>query len=40
MAKSKVKKNMGISLERLAELRRKVLIEFTGSPLHLSGSNN
>lgn len=33
-----IKKNIGISPERLAELRRKVLIESTGSSLRLSGS--
>jgi len=39
MIKSKVtKKNLGISPERLAELRRKTLIESTGSSLRLSGS--
>ncbi|MDP2593689.1 MAG: hypothetical protein Q8P52_03520 [bacterium] len=39
MTKSKVaKKNMSISSERLTELRRKVLIESTGSSLRLSGS--
>lgn len=32
------KKQFGISLERLAELRRKTLIEATGSSLRLSGS--
>ena len=31
-------KNLSISLERLAELRRRVLIESTGSSLRLSGS--
>lgn len=38
MIKPKPKKNSGISLERLAEIRRKVLIESTGSSLRLSGS--
>lgn len=33
-----VKKNQSISPERLAEIRRKVLIESTGSSLRLSGS--
>ena len=33
-----IKKNIGISQERLAELRRKTLIESTGSSLRLSGS--
>jgi len=32
------KKNLGISSERLVELRRKTLIESTGSSLRLSGS--
>jgi len=32
------KKNTGISPERLAELRRKILIESTGSSLRFSGS--
>ena len=32
------KKNIGTSPERLAELRRQVLIESTGSSLRLSGS--
>lgn len=32
------KKQFSISLERLAELRRKTLIESTGSSLRLSGS--
>jgi hypothetical protein len=39
MTKSKnTKKNIGISPERLAQLRRKTLIESTGSSLRLSGS--
>ena len=39
MTKSKLeKKNIDISPERLVELRRKVLIESTGSSLRLSGS--
>jgi len=33
-----IKKNVGISPERLAELRRKTHIESTGSSLRLSGS--
>jgi hypothetical protein len=32
------KKNLSISPERLIELRRKTLIESTGSSLRLSGS--
>jgi len=32
------KKQLGISPERLAELRRKTFIESTGSSLRLSGS--
>jgi hypothetical protein len=38
MTKTKLKKNIGISLERLAELRRVTLITSTGSSLRLSGS--
>lgn len=39
MTKSKsVKKNIGISAERLAEIRRATLIASTGSSLRLSGS--
>jgi hypothetical protein len=39
MAKQRqTKKPVGISPERLAELRRKTLIESTGSSLRLSGS--
>ncbi len=39
MKKSKLtKKNLGTSLERLAELRRVALIASTGSSLRLSGS--
>lgn len=39
MTKSKLqKKNVGISPERLAELRRATLIASTGSSLRLSGS--
>ena len=39
MTKAKItKKNRGISLGRLAELRHRVLIESTGSSLRLSGS--
>jgi hypothetical protein len=38
MTKPKPKKSIGISPERLAELRRKTLIESTGSSLRLSGS--
>jgi|GEM_PF-1032828 len=39
MTKSKqTKKQFGISPERLAEIRHKVLIECTGSSLRLSGS--
>ena len=39
MAKSKqIKKNPDISPDRLAEIRRKVLIESTGASLRLSGS--
>jgi len=39
MAKSKPsKKNIGISPERLAQLRRATLIASTGSSLRLSGS--
>ena len=39
MAKSnQVKKSLGISPERLAELCRATLIASTGSSLHLSGS--
>lgn len=36
--KSKHKKNIGISPERLAELRRATLIASTGSSLRLSDS--
>jgi len=35
---NRIKKNLGISLERLAELHRRTLIESTGSSLRLSGS--
>lgn len=39
MTKSKrTKKNIGISPERLAELRRATLIASTGSSLRLAGS--
>ena len=39
MTKSKhAKKNIGVTPESLSELRRKVLIESTGSSLRLSGS--
>lgn len=39
MAKSKhIKKQFGISPERLAELQRRTLIESAGSSLRLSGS--
>ena len=38
MVKSKIKKQFGISPERLAEIQRRVLIESTGSSLRLSGS--
>ena len=38
MTKPKHKKNLGISPERLAELRRATLIASTGSSLRLSGS--
>jgi hypothetical protein len=39
MRKSKPKtKSLGILPERLAELRRKTLIESTGSSIRLSGS--
>jgi len=34
----RMEKNLGISPERLVELRRKTLIESTGSSLRLSGS--
>lgn len=33
-----IKKSVGISPERLAELRRKTLVESTGSSLRLSDS--
>ncbi|MBI2065029.1 MAG: hypothetical protein HYT62_03200 [Candidatus Yanofskybacteria bacterium] len=36
--KSRQKKNLGISPERLAELRHATLIASTGSSLRLSGS--
>lgn len=38
MVKPKHKKNLGISPERLVELRRTTLIASTGSSLRLSGS--
>lgn len=38
MSLPKQKKHVGISPERLAELRRATLIESTGSSLRLSGS--
>lgn len=38
MTKPKPKQSIGISPERLAELRRRTLIESTGSSLRLSGS--
>lgn len=38
MAKATNKRQLGISQERLTEIRRKVLIESTGSSLRLSGS--
>jgi len=38
MRPKNTKKNIGISLECLAELRRQTLIASTGSSLRLSGS--
>ena len=38
MTKKPTKKHVSISPERLAELRRRVLMESTGSSLRLSGS--
>lgn len=38
MKQKQIKKNIGISPERLAELRRATLIDSTGSSLRLSGS--
>ncbi len=38
MKKSKLKKNLGISPDRLAELRRATLIASAGASTHLAGS--
>lgn len=37
MESKRIKENVSISPERLAELRRKTLIESTGSSIRLSG---